>query len=714
MSIIYGLFKKNTFKDDRTGYATFLVIPKIKVAHTDIFGQILCKGNIPYYKEDTPLKLEGDWNEDNAFVVTKTSIYSENPTVIANYIHNHCSGFGEKTSINIASTFQGDLFGLLDVPDGAQIIAENVKGVSVKKAEQLISELKNLTHQQTVFDYAGKYDISYTTLIKLDKFYGVNLETPLQSNAYKSGRILSLPFIDMDNIAFYYNMQAFDNLRIEGLIYEALKRKANEGHTIAYLEDIYEIVNDISLKESKYKIKIPKLLYYTNILNSQLFKFDDENPLMLSLMELDEAESIVASELKRLSINTKKFKYDKNLILSYEADNGITLEPEQKESLKSLKSSGIKIITGGPGTGKTTIVKALLHLFKNSYPDKTYTLCSPTGRAAQRMAETTGEEASTIHKAIDYKPFQNYCTSREHSNPIDADLIIVDEMSMVGVELFSMLLKAIKNGAIVILIGDVNQLPSVEAGAVLKDLIDSKQFETYKLKVCKRQAKDNSIIENAIKINNGETNLITASDFKIYRKKNAEDMSKSIQTFYNALFPQYDLLGLQVLSSTKKREAGTYSLNNNIQPMVNSSNVQFYYGKRAFKLHDKVMMLVNRTEYGYSNGDIGEIIEISDTTFQVSMNNTILTLDKGCAGDMILAYAVTAHKSQGSEYPMVLIAIPKYPKSLLKRKVIFTEITRAKETVIIFSEGDALEQAIMNDTDESRMTTLKEKIANIF
>ena len=720
MSTIFGTFKNNIYKDDRTGFAKFNFLPKMKVDFANPFGWITCQGSIPYYSADTPLKLEGEWNDERVFVVHKTSIYSDNAMVIANYIKNHCSGFGDKLSLNIGTTLQGRLFELLDVPDGAEIITEEVKGISLKKANKLIEELNNLTHQQVVFDYAAKYDICYASLIKLDSYYGVNLEMPLSTNPYKSGRLLDLPFCDVDNIAFYYNIEPYSFIRLEGLIYTALRLKANEGHTIAYIKDIYKTVNKISLEDSKYQCEIPKILFYTTILKSQLFKYVDNKHNMVALVDLDEAESIIASELKRLSMqkNTEdlsSFNTDmEKFLLAYETEFAITLEPEQKASLNSIKAPGVKIITGGPGTGKTTTIKAILQFFKTKYPDKTYMLVSPTGRAAQRMAETTGESASTIHKGIDFKPFKHYNVSREHCNPIEADLLIVDEMSMVDVELFSMLLKAVKNGAKVILIGDIDQLPSVGAGAVLKDLIASECFETYRLKTCKRQSDDNPIIENALRINTGNANLMTSTNFKIYRKKDAESIAKSIEVFYQHLFDENNKMDLQILSSTKKNEAGTFSLNKQLQPLVNNETKAFHFGKKTFKLHDKVMMIVNRADYGYNNGDVGEIVEISDPTFQISINHEILTLDKGCANDMLRAYAVTAHKSQGSEYPTVIVALPKYPKALLRRKVLFTEITRAKQNVIIFSENDALELAIANNEDEFRMTTLTEKILSVF
>lgn len=287
-------------------------------------------------------------------------------------------------------------------------------------------------------------------------------------------------------------------------------------------------------------------------------------------------------------------------------------------------------------------------------------------------------------------------------------------MSMVDEELFALLLKAIKNESIVILLGDVDQLPSVGPGQVLKDLIESHCIETYMLDVSKRQIKGNIINENIIKIKNGNTNLETSDNFITERYSSNEQMSDRITELGVKYFNSDNKYETQILSSTKRYSSGTFNLNEKMQEAVNSSNISFNYGSSTFKLHDKIIMMHNRPEYNYFNGDIGEIIAIEDTSFTVAINNEILVLDRANAEDMMLSYAITTHKSQGSEYPIGIIALPMKPYVLLKRKVLYTAVSRFKSKVFIISENNALELAIKNNSDDLRQTCLKDEIIKTF
>lgn len=718
MPILEGKFVKSVYYNDYDGFSVFKISNKYPCIYKDKDNEITCKGNVSSLLPGTPVHLEGDWESDKNgtfFKCIDVTIYTEDTDIISNYIHSMCPGFGTKTSDLIAMTFKGDFFSVIKNPNGADLIHTRIPKISIKRASSMIANLNIRNNRQESFNFATKYGISFPSAIKLSKAFGNLLEDTLLSNPYVIGRKFDMPFDEIDNIAYLNKKNYLAADRIEAIIYEALKKSAEQGNTYMRISDLLKTVNELSLK-SKYEKLIPKLLILTTICNSNLFVYDEKYSDKIFLSKYRDYEIIIANELKRLCSNSSNdLMFVDKYIDELEKENGIKLEVQQRNSLNSLKHPGVKIIMGGPGTGKTTTMNILLKFFKKMYPGSKYALCSPTGRASQRMSEVTKETALTIHKTIDYKPFDNNTFScKDYNNPIDAKLILVDEMSMVDEELFALLLKAIKNESIVILLGDVDQLPSVGPGQVLKDLIESQCIETYMLDVSKRQIKGNIINENIIKIKNGNTNLETSDNFITERYSSNEQMSDRITELGVKYFNSDNKYETQILSSTKRYSSGTFNLNEKMQEAVNSSNISFNYGSSTFKLHDKIIMMHNRPEYNYFNGDIGEIIAIEDTSFTVAINNEILVLDRANAEDMMLSYAITTHKSQGSEYPIGIIALPMKPYVLLKRKVLYTAVSRFKSKVFIISENNALELAIKNNSDDLRQTCLKDEIIKTF
>ncbi len=374
----------------------------------------------------------------------------------------------------------------------------------------------------------------------------------------------------------------------------------------------------------------------------------------------------------------------------------------QRQAFGILYSPGVKILTGGPGTGKTTVIKGLISYITRM--GKKCVLCAPTGRAAQRMSEVCERESSTIHKLLDIRPYgKNEYRCRGKENQICEEYIIVDEVSMVGVELFAQLLNAARNGSSVILVGDIDQLPSVTPGNVLRDLITA-GIETYRLDTVFRQKELSTISLNGAKINKGQIDLQTNGEFKIFRFQEGEltQMAKRAAEELQADFRPSEMFHVQLLGPVKKGDSGVFALNNVSQKLLNPSELE------GIQKNDRIIFLENNYEEEYFNGDIATVISVSSEEIKVRMFDEVRTLPRSCMKDIALAYAVTIHKSQGSEYDDIIIVLPKC--GMLARNLLYTAVTRAKKQVTILSEEDALERCIRTDRTGKRHSALAERI----
>ena len=390
-----------------------------------------------------------------------------------------------------------------------------------------------------------------------------------------------------------------------------------------------------------------------------------------------------------------------------EATLGIELGEEQAAAFVKIMSSkgGLHIVTGGPGTGKTQLIKAILEAWEKLYPDEQISLCAPTGRAAQRMAEVTGKEASTIHKLLDFRPYQDE-PSYNASHTLSSDLVIVDESSMIDVELFRYLIMAIRQRATVILLGDSDQLESVGPGAVLRDLLDPENdIEKSRLVKVFRQAAQSKIIENAGKIRNGNTDLSVGDDFHIYKSASALQTIQTVRDL-TGKFRNGDPYAMQVLCPTRKGKAGINALNEVLQDWLNGGTQGIKAGNREFRTGDKVLMNTNNASVGYYNGDIGIIKNVNPDEMTIQIRDEEITLLREEWDDVELAYATTIHKSQGSEYDTVIIALPAEYPLMMARNLIYTAVTRAKKEVHIVYEEDMLQRSVRSFRASNRKTML--------
>jgi exodeoxyribonuclease V alpha subunit len=464
-------------------------------------------------------------------------------------------------------------------------------------------------------------------------------------------------------------------------------------------------------KKSAFVEDIPKELILRAMYTDKRFVIekDAEEKIRYTYIDMYNAEKKIFSEMRRLQNSSKTNDFTRRMFSEVQEEIGIEYSEQQKEAFGSLRSSGVKIITGSPGTGKTTVVNGIIKAFEKINPCGTVSLCAPTGRAAQQMREATGRPASTIHRLIDLRPFEGSVAEEHKITPINSDLIIVDEMSMVDTVLFSLLLSAIKNGALVILCGDSDQLPSVGAGNVLHDIIESNICETYRLSKIYRQKGTSNIVLNAHRIRENNTEMLEDEDFRIINALSEDEMIAIVSALSEEYYDKTNPYKFQILSAVKKGTIGVYNLNKVLQDICNPDECEELISCK-FRVNDKVMFTVNNYKAGYVNGDIGTVVSTEDDTIVVKVDETEIAVPHSKVSDLMLAYSITTHKSQGSEFETVVVILPEQPKIMLQKKLIYTAITRAKKNVIIIAQNDSLQHSIFTDEFSKRRTNLGDRL----
>lgn len=713
--ILCGTYNKTLFREEKTGFTIFSFITKDYDEYKNPIGNIICAGISPMYTIGVPIKMNGEFNKTSKgtykFNFTDITEYSNEKDILISYISsNKFKGIGEKIAEKVVDKYGPNIFLLAERKDAIEEMTFAIPEINKEKATTIIRTIQNTTIQKKIYDYIYKFGGDYLHASELYSLYGINALNKIKENCYKTGISAGMPFETCDAIAKENGCRAYDKNRIEALFEYTLKALHKSGNIYSNLTDITNMANFLILNSAFKDEQIPQCLMARAAYNSNQIIIEEDEDLRFYCKPSWIAEDNIVKNLRRIHNNKKTLRYDPEIIEKIENNFKIKYSANQKEAFNFLKTSGIKILTGGPGTGKTTVINGLICAYKHMYPDNIISLCAPTGRAAQRMSESTKMVATTIHKLLDLKPNDTVFTCRDQSNPLPADLIIIDEMSMVDESVFSMLTGAIKDSALVLFCGDVDQLPSVGAGNVLNDLIESGEFEVDKLDVVYRQTGDSSIIHNANVINQGLDNLKTDKTFKIIEVETEEEMQEEVLSIIKEKYNPANPFDVQVLSSTKRGKCGVYQLNKIIQEMCNHNSTRAAYGTTKYKLGDKIVMHKNNYDVGYINGDVGIITEINDLGVTVNINDEEILIEKKLLSDMSLAYDMTIHKSQGSEYKTVVIALPKFPAIMLKRNLLYTAITRAKTEVIIVTQKDVIKTAAENIDNKKRKTMLKEKI----
>lgn len=613
-----------------------------------------------------------------------------------------------------------------------------VRGIGKKSIEKTKKSVEELKFSKNILFHLTGLGISLSLSKKIYNIFRENTLEVINENPYKLIKnVKGIGFLKADEIALKNNLDKNSPYRIESAILYVLTQKAiNFGH-VYYPKE--KLTNEVS-KLIGVETELIEPVYMNLLLSSEVVidnSFEESN---IYLDYLYVSESYIASKLAKMALNDDfkiLFDIEKEIKQAIKSLS-IKLSKIQIDAIKSCFEENISIITGGPGTGKTTIINTISKIYlDNGY---NISLCAPTGRAAKRIEETTGIEAKTIHRMLGYIPSSYDDIGHfeyNEDNPLDTDVIIIDEMSMVDVVLFEKLLRGMKDNTRLVIVGDVDQLPSVGAGNVLRDLINSKKIKYTKLVDIFRQSESSNIIVNAHKINNGQEPILNEknSDFfflkteapAITRNVVVDLISKRLPKAYGYDFSR----DIQILTQSRKGICGVFELNRLLQDILNPKNEEtdeLLVGNKLFRVNDKVMQTKNNynlsfvdsdgeENFGVYNGDMGHIIFIdkSSKKLTVEMDDKRLidyTLED--LDNLELAYAITIHKSQGSEFKSVIIPMFDGYKLLQTRNLLYTAITRAKENIVLVGDKNVMNNMIRNNTINSRYSNLENRIKHFY
>ena len=705
---------------------------------------VICTGRFPGLTEGETIEVSGEWVDHPTYGVQLKVLNYEiiEPTDILDMERYLASGaikgIGPSTAKKIIKHFGEDTFRIIE--EEPERLSE-IKGITERKAISIATQMSERHELRNVVMFMQKYGISNSMAIKLYDEYGSQIKSIILNNPYKLAReVNGIGFKRADEIAAKTGVKLDSEFRIQCGIIHCLKEASTDGHTYLPREELIRSAYELlGVCESDIERQLDELK-----IERQLIEVKSEDRLNIYLSEYYQIEKNCAVKLltlARYSDRISASELDRE-IKSIESELDIELHDLQREAVIKALSEGLFILTGGPGTGKTTTIKSIISGLERR--NLRFVLAAPTGRAAKRMSETTGYEASTIHRllSIKHNPEERadaYFEMNE-DNPLDVDAVIIDEASMVDIFLFNSLLKAISPGCKLIIVGDSNQLPSVGPGQVLKDMLDSGVCPNVELKYIFRQSNESHIVTYAHMINNGEQIDFTTKyeDFFLLKRDNYEEIRQALLYLICEKLPKHfntSPMQIQVLTPMKKGALGVWELNRILQECINppsDKKVELEYGENIFRVGDKVMQTKNNYDmewdimstYGISaqrgkgvfNGDIGIIDHINKPSRLIK-----ITFDDGREAEysyetleeLELAYAITIHKSQGSEYPVVIMPLLGGPRSLLYRNLLYTGVTRAKDCVVILGSENTVKEMIRCENENRRYTGLAARIGEV-
>lgn len=725
--IISGDVEKIIFRNEDNGYTV--------VDLRSSGDYVTAVGVFPEIYEGMRLELTGDYKYHTRhglqFLAESVKVVEpDGAAAIEKFLKSGIfKGVGEVTARNIVERF-GER--TLDVMKTSPEKLAEVKGISAKKAAEICATLREHGEMQDTLVYLQRFDVSLNLALKIYKTYGARTEEVIKTNPYQLiSDVERVGFQTADKIAQEVGITKDSDFRIRAGIIYTLKEASNKsGHT-ALPDDILkkELLYLLGFDETyleKVECNIEDLIFLAEIKDYVV-----ENARFYMLYKSYLTEKTIARRLALLEAAHGGIEVDfSEQIDKFEEMSGIKLHEKQREAVSNSLNSGVHVITGGPGTGKTTIIKCILHILK--FLKLSYQLCAPTGRAAKRMGEATGEEAKTIHRLLDldFKDGKGYFTYNENTK-IPVDVVIVDEVSMVDEYVFSSLVKALQDGATLILVGDKDQLASVGAGNVLADVIASGLFKITYLDKIYRQSDGSMIIENAHLINHGKMPVLDnrAKDFFFVDKSDPTEVKEEVEALVTTRLPKYlkcEQTDVQVLCPMKKGVAGVISLNAAIRDSLNpkkDSSDDIKCGEYTFREGDKIMQTVNNYEQewfeevdgrikrgaGVFNGDTGfiESIDRQNMKFNVRFDdNKVSEYSLSDIDQIIPAYAVSVHKSQGSEFKAVVVALSQGNYFIMTRNLLYTAVTRAKDLCVIVGAEDVVKRMVRNNYTAKRYTLL--------
>lgn len=725
-----------------TGYIDHIIYRNEENGYTVLALQtedeeLTCVGTFQYISQGETIEARGKYTEHHTYgkqfqIEAFETKIPEDAAAMERYLASGAiKGIGVSLAARIVRRFKGETLRILE--EEPERLSE-VKGISTRMAQQIAEQVAEKSDMRNAMMFLQQYGISLTLGAKIYKQYGQNMYGVIKENPYQMAEdIPGVGFKIADDIAGRIGIGKDSDYRISSALIYMLLQGIQAGHVYLPLE--------LLLNKTSQLLDIPSDGMERHVMNLAMDR-------KIVLKEMEGQKIVYSSQLYNLELDTARMLHDLNVsgtvdlrileskIKRIEEDMQTTLDEMQHKAVMMAAQNGLFILTGGPGTGKTTTINTMIQYFEME--GMTIALAAPTGRAAKRMTETTGCEASTIHRLLelsgnmdDSNPAVQF--ERNAQNPLEADVVIVDEMSMVDIYLIHALLSAVTVGTRLILVGDVDQLPSVGPGSVLRDIIDSEQFHVIELKKIFRQATQSDIVVNAHKINRGEPVVLDndSMDFFFLKRYDANIIIRVLIALIQEKLPKFvdaRPSDIQVLTPMRKGILGVEQLNQILQRYLNPPSPdkkEKEYGQHLFRQGDKVMQVKNnyqleweiRGRYGIAidkgigvfNGDTGIIRELNEfaETMTVEFEDsrfveyTFKQLD-----ELELAYAITIHKSQGSEYPAVVMPLLGGPRMLMSRNLLYTAVTRARKCVTIVGSEASFQEMIDNEREQRRYTTL--------
>lgn len=701
-----GIIKSIIYRNEENGYTV------LSLQTSD--SPITCTGIMPFFNENDQVVVEGEliYHDKYGEQINVESARIKKPSgkksIISYLSSGNIESIGKKTAALIYEKF-GDKS--IDVVFNETEKLLSIQGIGKKKLEKIKESTIEARDSREALLYLQGLNISFNLSNKIYKAYGDNTISIVKTNPYKlSEDISGIGFVMADNIAMNMQMKNDSKFRISAAISYILKNDAEmSGSCALKKEDLLNKTFDlIKVDKNKINEQINEDLLKSKI---QIIKIGEDE--FVYDRDIYMAEKSCAINLSRLQ--NEKYIFDVKINEDFDA-----FSKEQEIAIKEAFNNMLLVITGGPGTGKTTIIKAICNILNEN--NLKFNLAAPTGRAAKRMQESTENVAFTIHRLIGIKP-ESPIPEFNEENTLDCDYVILDEASMIDIKLMDKLLKALSSKTALILVGDHNQLPSVGAGNVLKDILDT-DIKSVRLKKIFRQAQESNIVVNAHKINDGLYPILNQKnkDF-FFINSNAKNFQNDLLDLVKNRLPNYYELDpindIQILAPSKKSLWGIVNINDLCQKELNKNPNLIKINNRIFKLDDKVMQVRNNYELeslnpdnfddGVYNGDIGRIIDIDKNMESLKVefyDGNIVSYKKEDIKDLDLSYAITIHKSQGSEFDCVLIPMMPASFMLLNRNLLYTAITRAKKLVILLGEKKILKQMVRNNNESKRLTNL--------
>ena len=734
---VTGYIDHIIFRNEDNGY-TVMVLKGVKDE-----DELTCVGTFPVITQGASIEAEGSFIQHPVYgkqfqAVRLTEKMPEDAMAMERYLGSGAiKGIGAALAGRIVRHFGSDTLRIVE--EEPERLAE-IKGISEKKAHEIAIQIAEKSEMRKVMMFLQKYGISLNLGAKIYQKYGDSVYSVLQENPYRlADDISGVGFKIADEIAYRIGIHTDSDYRIKSGLSYTLLQAGGEGHVYLPKEELFKRAEQLLGVDASYMEK-----HLVDLsMERKIIQKEEKGQVLVYPAQYYYLELNTARMLRELDIDCPEDEERvERRISQIQKETGTVLDEMQEKAVKEAAGHGLLVLTGGPGTGKTTTINAIIRFFESEGAE--LRLAAPTGRAAKRMTEATGYEAQTIHRMLeltgmpeDDREGQPVHFERNAENPLEADVIIIDEMSMVDIHLMHSLLMAVTAGTRLILVGDGNQLPSVGPGNVLRDIIRSGQFPVVELKKIFRQASESDIVVNAHKINRGEQVEINnkSRDFFFLKRYDADIIIRVVIALIQEKLPKYveaKPFEIQVLTPMRKGLLGVERLNQILQRYLNPpdpSKKEKEIGQGLFREGDKVMQIRNnyqlewevRGRYGIPvdkgvgvfNGDTGiirminEFAELAEVEFEDGRyaQYTFKQLD-----ELELAYAVTIHKSQGSEYPAVIIPILSGPRMLMNRNLLYTAVTRARKCVTVVGSEETFREMINNEKQQRRYSSLDRRI----